>query len=55
MARQIHDVGRRRKGPFNARNYAAIVETLLEHEGPLFLDDVSDLSPEATAKLPRAI
>ena len=79
VARQIHDLSRRHKGPFVAVNCAAIVETLLEaelfgieertatgvrgrrgkfehaHEGTLFLDEVSDLSPAAQAKLLRAI
>jgi transcriptional regulator with PAS, ATPase and Fis domain len=79
VARQIHDLSRRRKGPFVAVNCAAIVETLIEaelfgiedrtatgvrgrrgkfehaHEGTLFLDEVSDLSPAAQAKLLRAI
>jgi len=79
VARQIHELSRRRKGPFIAVNCAAIVETLLEaelfgiedrtatgvrgrrgkfehaHEGTLFLDEVSDLSPAAQAKLLRAI
>ena len=79
VARQIHDLSRRRKGPFVAINCAAIVETLLEaelfgiedrtatgvrgrrgkfehaHDGTLFLDEVSDLSPAAQAKLLRAI
>ena len=79
MARQIHDLSRRRRAPFVAVNCAAIVETLLEaelfgieertatgvrgrrgkfehaHEGTLFLDEVSDLSPAAQAKLLRAI
>ncbi len=79
VARQIHDLSRRRKGPFVAVNCAAIVETLLEaelfgiedrtatgvrgrrgkfetaQEGTLFLDEVSDLSPAAQAKLLRAI
>jgi two-component system, NtrC family, response regulator HydG len=79
VARQIHDLSRRRKGPFVAVNCAAIVETLLEaelfgiedrtatgvrgrrgkfehaHEGTLFLDEVSDLSSAAQAKLLRAI
>ncbi len=79
VARQIHDLSRRRRGPFVAVNCAAIVETLLEaelfgiedrtatgvrgrrgkfehaHDGTLFLDEVSDLSPAAQAKLLRAI
>jgi len=79
VARQIHDLSRRRRGPFVAVNCAAIVETLLEAElfgiedrtatgvrgrrgkfesaqdGTLFLDEVSDLSPAAQAKLLRAI
>jgi two-component system, NtrC family, response regulator HydG len=79
VARQIHELSRRRRGPFVAVNCAAIVETLLEaelfgiedrtatgvrgrrgkfehaHEGTLFLDEVSDLSPSAQAKLLRAI
>ncbi|MGH9310521.1 MAG: sigma-54 interaction domain-containing protein [Vicinamibacterales bacterium] len=79
VARQIHEISRRRRGPFVAVNCAAIVETLLEaelfgiedrtatgvrgrrgkfehaHEGTLFLDEVSDLSPAAQAKLLRAI
>ena len=79
VARQIHDLSRRRRGPFVAVNCAAIVETLLEaelfgiedrtatgvrgrrgkfesaHEGTLFLDEVSDLSAAAQAKLLRAI
>ncbi|MBA2301725.1 MAG: sigma 54-interacting transcriptional regulator [Acidobacteria bacterium] len=79
VARQIHELGRRRKGPFVAINCAAIVESLIEaelfgiedrtatgvrgrrgkfesaHEGTLFLDEVSDLSPAAQAKLLRAI
>jgi transcriptional regulator with PAS, ATPase and Fis domain len=79
VARQIHDLSRRRRGPFVAVNCAAIVETLLEaelfgieertatgvrgrrgkfehaHEGTLFLDEVSDLSSAAQAKLLRAI
>ncbi|HEX6973593.1 MAG TPA: sigma 54-interacting transcriptional regulator, partial [Vicinamibacterales bacterium] len=79
VARQIHELSRRRKGPFVAVNCAAIVETLLEaelfgieektatgvrgrrgkfehaHEGTLFLDEVSDLSASAQAKLLRAI
>jgi Sigma-54 interaction domain len=79
VARQIHELSRRRKGPFVAVNCAAIVETLLEaelfgieertatgvrgrrgkfehaHDGTLFLDEVSDLSAAAQAKLLRAI
>jgi two-component system, NtrC family, response regulator HydG len=79
VARQLHDVGRRRHGPFIAVNCAAVVETLLEAElfgiedrtatgvrgrrgkfehannGTLFLDEVSDLSLTAQAKLLRAI
>jgi len=79
VARQIHELSRRRRGAFVAVNCAAIVETLLEaelfgiedrtatgvrgrrgkfehaHEGTLFLDEVSDLSPAAQAKLLRAI
>jgi DNA-binding NtrC family response regulator len=79
VARQLHDVGRRRYGPFIAVNCAAVVETLLEAElfgiedrtatgvrgrrgkfehannGTLFLDEVSDLSLTAQAKLLRAI
>jgi transcriptional regulator with PAS, ATPase and Fis domain len=79
VAHQIHELSRRRKGPFVAVNCAAIVETLLEaelfgieertatgvrgrrgkfehaHDGTLFLDEVSDLSPAAQAKLLRAI
>ena len=79
VARQIHDLSRRRRGPFIAVNCAAIVETLLEAElfgiedrtatgvrgrrgkfeaandGTLFLDEVSDLSQAAQAKLLRAI
>ena len=79
VARQIHELSRRRRAPFIAVNCAAIVETLIEaelfgieektatgvrgrrgkfehaHEGTLFLDEVSDLSPAAQAKLLRAI
>jgi transcriptional regulator with PAS, ATPase and Fis domain len=79
VARQIHELSRRRKAPFVAVNCAAIVETLIEaelfgieertatgvrgrrgkfehaHDGTLFLDEVSDLSPAAQAKLLRAI
>jgi transcriptional regulator with PAS, ATPase and Fis domain len=79
VARQIHELSPRRRGPFVAVNCAAIVETLLEaelfgiedrtatgvrgrrgkfehaHEGTLFLDEVSDLSAAAQAKLLRAI
>jgi transcriptional regulator with PAS, ATPase and Fis domain len=79
VAHQIHDLSRRRHGPFVAINCAALVETLLEAElfgiedrtatgvrgrrgkfeaadsGTLFLDEVSDLSLSAQAKLLRAI
>jgi len=79
VARQVHELGRRRNGPFVAINCAALVETLLEAElfgieertatgvrgrrgkfeaaenGTLFLDEVSDLSLSAQAKLLRAI
>jgi DNA-binding NtrC family response regulator len=79
VARQIHELSRRRSGPFVALNCAAVVETLLEAElfgieertatgvrgrrgkfehadnGTLFLDEVSDLSVSAQAKLLRAI
>jgi len=79
VARQIHELSRRRHAPFVAVNCAAIVETLLEAElfgieertatgvrgrrgkferaddGTLFLDEVSDLSQAAQAKLLRAI
>lgn len=79
VAHQIHELSRRRNGPFVAINCAALVETLLEAElfgiedrtatgvrgrrgkfeqadsGTLFLDEVSDLSMSAQAKLLRAI
>ena len=79
VARQLHDLSRRRNGPFVAVNCAAVVETLLEAElfgieertatgvrgrrgkfehaegGTMFLDEVSDLSLSAQAKLLRAI
>jgi two-component system response regulator HydG len=79
VARQIHELSRRRSGPFVALNCAALVDTLLEAElfgieertatgvrgrkgkfehadgGTLLLDEVSDLSPAAQAKLLRAI
>ena len=79
VARQIHELSRRRNGPFVAVNCAAVVETLLEAElfgieertatgvrgrrgkfehadgGTMFLDEVSDLSLSAQAKLLRAI
>ncbi len=79
VARQIHDLSRRRSGPFVAVNCAAVVDTLLEAElfgiedrtatgvrgrrgkfesadnGTLFLDEVSDLSASAQAKLLRAV
>lgn len=79
VARQIHELSRRRYGPFIALNCAAIVETLLEAElfgiedrtatgvrgrkgkfeqanaGTIFLDEVSDLSPSAQAKLLRVL
>jgi two-component system NtrC family response regulator len=79
VARHLHDLSRRKHGPFVAVNCAALVETLLEAElfgieertatgvrgrrgkfehadsGTLFLDEVSDLSLAAQAKLLRAI
>ena len=79
VARQIHELSWRRKGPFVALNCAALVETLVESElfgiedrtatgvrgrrgkfeqadrGTLFLDEVSDLSLAAQAKLLRTI
>ncbi len=79
VARQIHELSPRRRGPFVAVNCAAIVETLLEAElfgiedrtatgvrgrrgkfehandGTLFLDEVSDLSAAAQAKLLRTV
>lgn len=79
VARQIHELSRRRYGPFIALNCAAIVETLLEADlfgiedrtatgvrgrkgkfeqadaGTIFLDEVSDLSPSAQAKLLRVL
>jgi transcriptional regulator with PAS, ATPase and Fis domain len=79
VARQIHELSRRRYGPFVALNCAAIVESLLEAElfgiedrtatgvrgrkgkfeqadaGTIFLDEVSDLSPSAQAKLLRVL
>ena len=79
VARQVHDLSGRHRGPFVAVNCAALVETLLEAElfgiedriatgvrarrgkfeaadrGTLFLDEVSDLSPQAQAKLLRAV
>jgi transcriptional regulator with PAS, ATPase and Fis domain len=79
VARQVHELSRRQRGPFVAVNCAAVVETLLEAElfgieertatgvrgrrgkfenadgGTIFLDEVSDLSASAQAKLLRAI
>ena len=79
VARQIHELSRRHRGPFVAVNCAAVVESLLEAElfgieertatgvrgrrgkfenadgGTIFLDEVSDLSASAQAKLLRAI
>ena len=79
VARQLHELSPRRRGPFVAVNCAAVVETLLEAElfgiedrtatgvrgrrgkfehadsGTLFLDEVSDLSLSAQAKLLCAI
>ena len=79
MARQVHELSRRHRGPFVAVNCAAVVESLLEAElfgieertatgvrgrrgkfenaegGTIFLDEVSDLSASAQAKLLRAI
>ena len=79
VARQLHELSRRRNGPWVAVNCAAVVETLLEAElfgieertatgvrgrrgkfehadgGTMFLDEVSDLSLSAQAKLLRAI
>ena len=79
VARQVHELSRRRQGPFVAINCAALVETLIEAElfgieertatgvrgrrgkfehadgGTLFMDEVSELSMAAQAKLLRAI
>ena len=79
VARHIHELSARRRGPFVAVNCAAIVESLIEAElfgieertatgvrgrrgkfeqadnGTLFLDEVSDLSTSAQAKLLRTI
>src|SRR5712691_1580044 len=79
VARQIHELSWRRRGPFVPINCAALVETLLEAElfgieertatgvrgrrgkfehadgGTMFLDEISDLSMSAQAKLLRAI
>jgi len=79
VARQVHELSRRHRGPFVAVNCAAVVESLLEAElfgieertatgvrgrrgkfenaegGTIFLDEVSDLSAAAQAKLLRAI
>jgi DNA-binding NtrC family response regulator len=79
VAHQVHDLSRRKRGPFVAVNCAAVVESLLEAElfgieertatgvrgrrgkfehadgGTIFLDEVSDLSVSAQAKLLRAI
>jgi transcriptional regulator with PAS, ATPase and Fis domain len=68
VARQIHELSRRRRAPFVAVNCAAIIEERTAtgvrgrrgkfehaHDGTLFLDEVSDLSPAAQAKLLRAI
>jgi transcriptional regulator with PAS, ATPase and Fis domain len=79
VARQVHELSRRQRGPFVAVNCAAVVESLLEAElfgieertatgvrgrrgkfenadgGTIFLDEVSDLSASAQAKLLRAI
>ena len=79
VARQVHELSRRHRGPFVAVNCAAVVESLLEAElfgieertatgvrgrrgkfenadgGTIFLDEVSDLSASAQAKLLRAL